>query len=58
MSKFVIFKDVIREYRFNLIADNGKVVCVSEGYVKKSGALNGIKCIKRIAKKSKIVDLV
>ena len=55
MSKFNLFKDKAGEWRFNLVADNGKIVCSSEGYKRKNSALNGIKCIKKIAKRSAIV---
>lgn len=56
MSKFELFKDKIGEWRFNFIARNGKVVCSSEGYKTKQGALNGIYCIQDNAELARIVE--
>lgn len=44
-SKFVIFKDSLQEWRFNLVASNGKIIAVSEGYKTKQGVLNGIQSV-------------
>jgi len=54
--KFEIFKDKAGEWRFNLLANNYKVVCSSEGYSSKRNALNGIECIMKGAKKAKIEE--
>lgn len=54
--KFEIFKDKAGEWRFNLLANNWKVVCSSEGYTSKRNALNGIRCIAKGAKKAKIIE--
>ena len=55
--KFELFKDVAGEYRFRLVAPNGKIVLSSEGYTSRHGAVKGINSIKRNAKKAKIVDV-
>jgi len=46
MGKFVVKKDRKKQYRFRLIADNGKVIAVSEGYKTKTGCLRGIRSVK------------
>lgn len=54
--KFEVFKDEKGEYRFRLIAPNGEIIAVGEGYVAKAGCMNGIESIKVNAPKAKIVD--
>lgn len=56
MSKFVIFKDKKKEWRFNLKARNGRVIAVSEGYKKKEGAINGAISVMQNAPDAYIVD--
>lgn len=46
MGKFVITISRNGEYRFKLVADNGQIVLVSEGYSSKAGLLNGISSVK------------
>lgn len=45
--KFKIFRDKVREYRFNLLADNGEVIATSEGYEDKRDCEHAIKLVKR-----------
>lgn len=48
MGKVKIFKDKRGEWRFNFVANNGKIVAISEGYKQKASikiALNSIKDI-------------
>lgn len=45
--KFEIFKGSDNQWYFHLRAANGEIVLQSEGYVRKAGAQNGIKVIKR-----------
>ena len=47
MGKFKIFEDKRGEWRFNLIADNGKVIATSEGYKLKTGAEKGTDSVIR-----------
>ena len=56
--KFEIFKDRSKQWRFNLVADNGKVVATSESYKSKYGMKKGIACIKKGSKKAKILNLI
>ena len=60
-GKFVIFmthskKNGLPEWRFRLKSGNGKIVCQSEGYTIRAGAVKGIAAIKRIAKDAPVVD--
>lgn len=54
--KFEVYKDEKGEYRFRLIAPNGEIIAVGEGYVAKAGCMNGIESVKENAPKAKIVD--
>ena len=42
IGKYKLWKDAQGEWRFNLIAGNGQVIAVSEGYTTKSSAKKGI----------------
>ena len=54
--KFEIYKDAKGEYRFRLIAPNGEIIAVSEGYASKDGCMNGIRSVKENAPKAGIVE--
>ncbi len=43
---FDMFLDSAGEFRFNLHASNGEKILHSEGYVSKSGCLNGIDSVR------------
>ncbi len=43
--KFEIYEDVRKEWRFRLIAGNGEIVAVSEGYKTKQGAEKGTQAV-------------
>ncbi len=47
--KFEVFTDKKGEFRFRLKARNGEIIAVSEGYVAKTGCLNGIESVKKNA---------
>jgi uncharacterized protein YegP (UPF0339 family) len=55
-AKFEINKDVAGEFRFKLVAANGKTIAVSEGYTTKDNALNGIESVKQNAAEAVIED--
>jgi len=55
-AKFEINKDVSGEFRFNLVATNGEIIAVSEGYTTKDNALNGIESVRRNAAEALIED--
>lgn len=54
--KFEVYKDAKGEYRFRLVAPNGEIIAVSEGYTAKAGCLNGIESVKTNAPKALIED--
>ena len=45
-GKFELYVDARNQYRFRLKAGNGEIILVSEDYVNKSGAENGILSVK------------
>jgi uncharacterized protein YegP (UPF0339 family) len=54
---FEVFKDTEGEFRFRLIAPNGKIIAASEGYENKAGCLNGIESVKKNSLTAAIWDL-
>ena len=55
-AKFEINKDVAGEFRFRLVAVNGEVIAVSEGYKNRDGVMNGIDSVKQNAAAAVIED--
>jgi len=55
-AKFEINKDVAGEFRFNLVATNGEIIAVSQGYNAKESALKGIESVKQNAADAVIED--
>ena len=55
-AKFEINKDKAGEYRFNLVATNGEIIAVSQGYDAKHSALEGIESVKKNAPEAEIED--
>jgi len=55
-AKFEINMDRAGEFRFNLVALNGEIIAVSEGYTTKDNALNGIESVRRNAAEAIIED--
>jgi len=53
--KFVVYKDVDGDWYFYLVSSNGRVICQSEGYLRKKGALKGIEFVKKNARKASVV---
>jgi uncharacterized protein len=56
-SKFEVYKDAQGEFRFRLVASNGEIIAVSEGYSSKSACLDGIESVKKNAQDAKVVEL-
>ena len=48
-GKFEVYKDKAGETRFRLKASNGQNILASEGYKRKSGAMNGIESVRKNA---------
>ncbi|HEX2616743.1 MAG TPA: YegP family protein [Flavobacteriales bacterium] len=49
MSKFTIKTDARGEFRFNLVAGNGRVILTSEGYTVKASCMKGIESVRKHA---------
>ena len=52
-----VFKDAAGKYRWRLKAANSEIIAQSEAYESKEGALDGIKAVRRVALKAKIVEV-
>jgi len=48
-AKFELYKDKKGEFRWRLIATNGQVIALGEGYTTKESAKNGIESVKKNA---------
>ena len=55
-ARFEINKDVAGEFRFKLVATNGRTIAVSEGYTTKDNALNGIESVRQNAAAAQMED--
>lgn len=55
-AKFEINKDKAGEYRFNLVATNGEIIAISQGYDAKQSALKGIESVRKNAADAVIED--
>jgi uncharacterized protein YegP (UPF0339 family) len=56
-ATFELYKDKSREYRWRLRHENGNIIAdSSEGYVLKSGVINGIESVKENAPSAPIED--
>lgn len=56
-EKFEIYRDKASEYRFRLVAPNGEIIAVSEGYTTKQSAQRGVEAVKKYAGSAEIEDL-
>lgn len=45
-SKFHVFQGSNSQYYFHLKAANGEVILQSEGYIQRSGCINGVQSVK------------
>ena len=54
--KFEIYKDNAGEYRVRLWADNGNIICSTEGYSSKDGAKNAIRIMVDTDENTEIED--
>lgn len=55
-ATFVIFKDVVGEHRFHLVAPNAEIVAASEPYITKQACLDGVAAVKKYAPTARIED--
>ncbi len=56
-AKFELYKDKAGKFRWRLLAANGEIVAVGEGYASKDGAKGGIESVKNNAAKAEVVEL-
>jgi uncharacterized protein YegP (UPF0339 family) len=58
MYKFEIFKDKAGQYRWRLVAPNGKSIAESgEGYSSRQACLDGIESVKKNAAGAQTIEL-
>jgi uncharacterized protein YegP (UPF0339 family) len=58
MSKFEVYKDKSGQYRWRLVASNGRTIAESgEGYSSKEACLDGIESVKKNAPEAQVVEL-
>jgi len=55
-AKFQIYLDHAKEFRFRLLASNGEIIAVGEGYKSKTACLKGIHSIQKNAPIAAIED--
>ncbi len=55
--KFELYQDKAGKFRWRLLAANGEIVAVGEGYDTKDGAKNGIASVKANAPKASVVEI-
>lgn len=48
-ARIEVFQGISRLWYFRVVAANSRTVAQSEGYVSRSGALRGVKALKRAA---------
>ena len=53
---FEVFIDAVGRFRFHLKAANGQIITVSQSYLSKQSAENGIASVKKNAPMAKIID--
>jgi uncharacterized protein YegP (UPF0339 family) len=54
--KFEWYKDKSGKFRFRLLAANGQIVAVGEGYESKEACVNGIESVQKNAPIAKILE--
>jgi uncharacterized protein YegP (UPF0339 family) len=55
--KFELYQDKAGKFRWRLLATNGEIIAVGEGYNTKDSAKNGIASVKSNAAKAEVVEL-
>lgn len=57
MAAFTMYRDLKREFRWNLKADNGlKIADSGEGYTTKENCEHGIALVKQLAPTATVID--
>lgn len=55
-GKFEIFRGEDGKWHFNLKAVNHEIVCHGEGYESKQSCVKGIRAIKNLAKRARVIE--
>ena len=55
-AKFEVFEDKGGNWRFNLVAPNGEVIAMSEGYSSKANCMNGIESVRRWSAEAEVSE--
>ena len=55
ISRFEVFQDRRKQWRFRLRATNSKIIAASEAYVSRRNAIKGIKSIQECAPEAIII---
>lgn len=55
IARFEVFRDKKKQWRFRLVAPNGKIIANSEGYTSKRNAELGIEAVRNYAEDSIIL---
>ena len=53
--KFKVYPSPDGRWRWTLVASNGEILCPSQGYARRSGALAGIAALQRNARRGVVV---
>lgn len=56
-SKFEVYKDSKKKYRFRLKAGNGQIIATGEAYETRDACINGIQSIKKNAPSATVVEV-
>jgi uncharacterized protein YegP (UPF0339 family) len=57
-ARFEVFRDVKQEYRWRLVAANGRAVAVSgEGYTRRDDCLRALKTVRELVPTAPVVDV-
>jgi uncharacterized protein YegP (UPF0339 family) len=57
LSKFELYMDSAKKYRWRLKAPNGETIASGEAYSSKAACKNGIESVKTNAPKAEIVEM-
>jgi uncharacterized protein YegP (UPF0339 family) len=56
--KFILFMDTMKQYRFRLVAPNGKTILQSEAYKTKQSCYVGIRAVAKYAIEADVVERI
>ena len=56
MPYFKVYRDRADEYRWQLVAANGEIMAVSEGYTSKQNAMYSASRLWEVARDARVID--